>query len=476
MQGRAAKAAGRTALQSALVGEPSLLKASRLPSTAPLAAANLGSAPQGTRGFAGGPNFQGFPFGAGFGSGFGGGSAPKGDSDKFYRLLGVEKSASDRELKQAYKKQAMKHHPDRGGDEATFKEISRAYEVLSKPETRQIYDTYGEQGLEGMQNQGGHGGAGVDPFDIFSQVFGFNAGGQRARGRPVTPDSIYELQTTLEEIYRGTQREILFHRDIVCGSCDGVGGHNRKTCPHCKGTGTQVTFQQAGPFYQQMQSPCPRCGAKGFTIPPGHTCKSCAGKGTRREKVSFDVDVEKGARDGSEFRFKNQADEKPGHDTGDVVIVLREKQHKVFARVRDHLVMTKRITLAEALCGFEFAITFLDGEELVIRSSSVVRPGDILTVQGKGMPRPHGQRPGDLQVILEIEFPDSVPDQGKSKILDVLGGDAISERAPGTCTAKRLSPKEVRDLKRLLSEEERRRDSSRRQSTEGDQQAQCVQQ
>merc|ERR1740117_1728110 len=145
--------------------------------------------------------FGGFNFGGGFGNMGGFQQPPKGDSDKFYNLLGVSKTASEDEIKKAYKKAAMKHHPDRGGDDAIFKTIARAYNVLSTPEKKAVYDQHGEEALDNMEKGGdaggGHGGA--DPHDIFSQMFGFGAGGQRGRprGKPRTPDSTYELEVTL---------------------------------------------------------------------------------------------------------------------------------------------------------------------------------------------------------------------------------------------------------------------------------------
>lgn len=422
-----------------------------------------------SRCFASGPHFEGFPFGGGFPGGF---QAPRGNSDKYYNVLGIDKNASQDEIKRAYKKAAMTSHPDRGGDEATFKEISKAYSVLSNPEKRAIYDQHGEEALENME-QGGGQQAGANPFDLFEQIFGFKGGGQRQRGKPRTPDSQYELQVTLEDLYRGTTREIVFNRDALCRDCDGFGGHDRRTCPACKGTGVQVQVHQVGPFLQQSQSACAKCAGKGFIIPPGKSCKTCKGRGIVKERSTFTVDVERGLQDGHEFRFRGQADEAPGHDAGDVVIIVRQKPHKVFHRVRDGLVMTKSLTLSEALCGFQFSTTFLDGEQLVVRSASgqVIRPGDIMIIEGKGMPRPHGQSPGDLHLILEVEFPKELSPESHDKIRDVLGGERLPEKEPGTPIARRLGPKASQNVKQLLAEEAQSKDRRGHQ-----QQAECVQQ
>lgn len=417
------------------------------------------SAPSGQqRCLASGPHFEGF-FGGGFpGGGFPGGQQPprgQGDNDKFYKLLGIDKGASDDQVKRAYKKLAMKHHPDRGGDEATFKEISKAYNVLSTPEKRAIYDAHGEEALNNMDQGGGPQG-GPDPFDLFSQIFGFNAGGQRQRGKPRTADSTYELQVTLEELYKGTSRDIVFNREAVCGSCNGHGGLDVRQCPVCNGTGQQVTMHQMGPFMQQVASPCGRCGGKGMVIPPGGECKKCKRKGTVKEKKTFSVDVEAGFADGREFRFRGQADEAPGHDAGDVVILIRQKPHKVFHRAQDALVMTKTITLSEALCGFQFSTTFLDGSELTIKSSpgQVIRPGDIMTTEGKGMPRPHGQKPGDLHLILEVDFPKEVPIESHNKLREVLGGEDLPDD-PSAEVASKLGGRRVQALKQQMAQDAR---------------------
>lgn len=448
MHRRASSSALRAARRSSL---PSTLPTAHAAAAAAAPAAGV-AAGQRQR-FASGPNFEGF-FGGFPGQGFGG--PPRGgNSDKFYTLLGVEKSATDDDIKRAYKKLAMEHHPDRGGDEGTFKDISKAYNVLSSPEKRAIYDAHGEEALNNMEQGGGPQG-GPDPFDLFSQIFGFNVGGQRQRGRPRTADSTYELQVTLEELYRGTSRDIVFNRDTVCGACNGHGGLDVRQCSTCNGTGQQVTMHQMGPFMQQVQSPCGRCAGRGIVIPPGKDCKTCKRKGTVKQRNTFGVEVEAGFLDGHEFRFKGKADEAPGHDPGDVVILIRQKPHKVYHRSKDALVVKKTITLSEALCGFHFSMPFLDDSELTVQSapSQVVRPGDIVTVEGKGMPRPHGQKPGDLHVILEVDFPKDVPRDSHDKIREVLGGEGLPDDSTAEVATK-LNPRQVQNLKQKMAEDAR---------------------
>lgn len=418
---------------------------------------------------------SGFNFGGGFyGHGQQTGRPHGGNAgdDKFYRLLGVERTASEADIKKAYKKLAMQHHPDRGGDEATFKSISRAYEVLSSPEKRQLYDAYGEQGLDNAEQGGGGPGMGTDPFDLFSSMFGFNAGAG-PRGKPRTKDSIYELQLSLEELYQGTTRNIKFTRDVVCKRCDGQGGFNVQQCRHCKGTGQQVHMQQMGLFVQQVVSQCSHCDGKGTVIDPANVCGSCKGTGLQKEKTEFPIDVEPGALDGHEFRFRGRADEAPGHDTGDVVIVVREKRHKAFQRIHDSLVMSKKISLVEALCGFQFSVPFLDGQDLQVRSKpgQIVKDGDMMVIPGRGMPTKSTQH-GDLFLVLEVQYPDNLSHEQRGQLHGILGGDSVPEEPlPGTKTAAKLTPRQAQAQRQRWSERKQQR--ARPQQQGG---AECVQQ
>lgn len=215
-------------------------------------------------------------------------------------------------------------------------------------------------------------------------------------------------------------------------------------------------MHQMGPFMQQMASPCGRCAGKGIIIPPGSDCKTCKRKGTVKQRNTFSVEVEAGFGDGHEFRFRGQADEAPGHDPGDVVILIRQKPHKVFHRSKDALVMTKKISLSEALCGFQFSTTFLDESELTVKSTpgKVIRPGDFMVIEGKGMPRPHGQPPGDLHLILEVDFPQELPLEAHDQIREVLGGESLPDDASAE-VAKKLSPAQVQKLKKQMADDAR---------------------
>eukprot|EP00095_Tigriopus_kingsejongensis_P011995 snap_masked-scaffold266_size231069-processed-gene-0.2 protein:Tk11995 transcript:snap_masked-scaffold266_size231069-processed-gene-0.2-mRNA-1 annotation:"homolog subfamily a member 1" len=214
----------------------------------------------------------------------------------FYDILGVSPHADETELKKAYRKMALKYHPDKNpnaGDK--FKEISQAYEVLSDPEKREIYDEFGEQGIK--EQGGGRGGAGfTSPMDMFNMFFGggmaggMPGGGGRSRGQTKTNPMVHKLGVSLAELYVGKLRKIAANRDVKCHECDGKGGSNVQTCPDCKGRGMKVSTRQIGPgMIQQMQAACDKCQTKGKIVDPKTTCRVCRGKCTLRDKKILEV-------------------------------------------------------------------------------------------------------------------------------------------------------------------------------------------
>ncbi|CAI0385687.1 unnamed protein product [Linum tenue] len=263
-----------------------------------------------------------------------GGPRSSSDNSKYYDVLGVPKTASADELKKAYRKSAIKNHPDK------FKEISQAYDVLSDAEKREIYDQYGEEGIkEGM---GGGGGA-HSPFDIFESFFGsggFGGGGSsRGRRQRQGDDVVHSLKVSLEDLYNGTTKTLK-------GSKSGASG----TCYGCHGTGMKVTTRQIGlGMFQQMQHICPDC--RGEVISERDKCPHCRGN-----KVN------------------------------------KEKEHPKFKRKVDDLEMEHTISLTEALCGFQFELTHLDGRHLLIKSNpgEVIKPGQCKAINDEGMPQ-HGR-------------------------------------------------------------------------------------
>ncbi|CAL0329486.1 unnamed protein product [Lupinus luteus] len=343
------------------------------------------------------------------------GRAPrKSDSTKYYEVLGVSKSANEDEIKKAYKKAAMKNHPDKGGDPEKFKELSQAYEVLSDPEKRDVYDQYGEDALkEGM---GGGGGGGHNPFDIFESFFGASFGGggsSRGRRQMQGEDVVQSLKVSLEDVYNGTTKKLSLSRNVLCSKCKGKGSKsgNSGKCFGCQGTGMKITTRQIGlGMIQQMQHVCSDCRGSGEMISDRDRCPPCKGKKVTQEKKVLEVHVEKGMQHGQKITFEGQADEAPDTITGDIVFVLQVKGHPRFKRDGDDLHIEHNLSLTEALCGFQFAITHLDGRQLLIKSNpgEVIKPGQHKAINDEGMP--HHNRPfmkGSLYIKFNVDFPES---------------------------------------------------------------------
>lgn len=352
----------------------------------------------------------GFP---GMHPGMGGGGGPPPDTEEYYKVLGVDKNVDSKSLKKAYRKMAMKHHPDKGGDEATFKAISEAYDVLSDPEKRDLYDKYGKEGVE----QGGGGGRSAD--DIFSMFFG---GGGRGRGRPSGPqkgeDVVHPLKMTLENLYCGRTVKLSINRQRVKYPKGMEASEAVTTCTTCRGRGAVMKMHQLGPgMIQQMQVRCQECNGQGKMYKKGVKVV--------KERKILEVHVEKGMKHGQKIVFAGEADEAPGMLAGDVVFVVQQKDHNLFKRKGADLIMEKEITLQEALCGYSFPLQHLDGRYLTINSGSgdITEPQSLKCVVDEGMPihRSPFQK-GRLFVFFKVVFPTSLTEPQQKVIASVLPG------------------------------------------------------
>lgn len=377
------------------------------------------------------------------------GRAPaRSNNSKYYDVLGVPKSASQDELKKAYRKSAIKNHPDKGGDPENFKELAQAYEVLCDPEKREIYDKYGEDALK--EGIGGHGG-GHSPSDIFDELFSGAFGGAFGRGfggsssrsrKKQGEDVMHTLKVSLEDLYNGTTKRLSITRNVLCTKCKGKGSKSGLSgrCAGCRGTGVRVSIRQIGPgMVQQMQHACPECKGQGEVISERDRCAQCKGDKVMQEKKVLEVRLDKGMQHGQRIIFPGESDEAPDTVTGDVVFVLQQKEHAKFKRKSDDLFIEHRLNLREALCGFQFVLTHLDGRKLLIKSKpgEVIKPDHSKAINNEGMP--HYKRPsmkGRLYIHFNVDFPASALTLEKSRMLET-----ILPTKPG----KRLLPKKLDD-------------------------------
>mmetsp|Transcript_8422 Transcript_8422/g.25297 ORF Transcript_8422/g.25297 Transcript_8422/m.25297 type:complete len:410 (+) Transcript_8422:93-1322(+) len=342
---------------------------------------------------------------------------------KYYDLLGVSKTASDREIKSAYKKMAIKLHPDKGGDEEKFKEVTHAFEVLSDPQKREIYDQYGEEGLRDDM------GPSMDPHNIFDAFFGggmFGGGTNRRPRAQKAPDVQHMLKVKLEDLYKGKTTKLAITRHRVCKTCKGKGSTDPNAitqCAECNGNGVRVHMRQIGPgMVQQLQSHCQACNGSGEVISPKARCNNCKGEKVVQERKVLEVYVEPGMEHGQKITFTGEADEEAGALPGDVVMILRQEEHPTFVRKGQNLIMEKEIQLLEALCGFQFVVNHLDGRQVVVTSNDIIKPDDIRSIPGEGMPiwkRPDEK--GFLFVKFKVNFPQTLDDTQRQALEQYLG-------------------------------------------------------
>lgn len=280
----------------------------------------------------------------------------------------------------------MKYHPDKNpnaGEE--FKDISHAYEVLSDEQKRNIYDSYGE---EGLSNEG-PGGMGGSAEELFAQFFGGGlgggmfggAGGGAPRGPRKGRDLVHALKVTLEDLYKGKVSKLALQKTVLCGKCKGKGGKEGsiKQCKGCNGTGQKIVMRQMGPMIQRFQALCPDCNGEGEIIPAKDKCKECNGKKVTNERKVLSVHVDKGMQDGQRITFAGEADQAPNTIPGDVVFVIETKDHPRFQRKGDDLFYQAKIDLVTALVGGSFSVEHLDERFLKVEiiKGEVIGPGNF---------------------------------------------------------------------------------------------------
>ncbi len=355
----------------------------------------------------------------------------------YYEVLGVPKDSSEKDIKGAYRKLAMKYHPDRSEEpdaEEKFKELSEAYAVLSDPEKRQKYDQFGHAGINSQYSQedlfrgvnfedllrgfgfggGGARGGGESIFDMF---FG---GGGRGRGPARGRDLRYDVSLTLEQAATGLESTIDVPRTENCSTCRGSGakpGTAPSVCGNCHGSG-QITRAQNTPFGQMVtSSACPKCGGRGQIIV--NPCGDCGGTGRTRRTRKINIKIPAGVEDGQHLKLRGQGDAgDQGTENGDLYVVINVMPHPKFQRVDSDLLLETYISFTQAALGAEVEVSTLTGRAKM-KVPAGTQTGTIFRLRGKGMPRLQGMGSGDLHVKVNIKTPSALTERQR-ELLEAL--------------------------------------------------------
>ena len=340
---------------------------------------------------------------------------PSATKRDYYEVLGVARGASDDDLKKAYRRLAIQLHPDRNPGnkqaEERFKEVNEAYQVLSDPERRSQYDRFGHSAFQGPQGQGPFGGFDFSQGfeEVFSDIFGdfFGTGRGRARSRSRRGDDLrYDLEVEFEEAARGTEKVVRFQRLTLCESCNGTrargGSTGARQCPNCRGTG-QVRTQQG---FFSISTTCNQCRGEGTII--SDPCPKCQGQGRLRKQESLSVRIPPGVDNGSRLKLRGEGEAGYGGGTpGDLYVIIHVKEHSLFVRQENHIVIEVPISFPQAALGCEIEVPTLEGK-VNLKVPSGTQSGKVLRLKGKGIIDLHGYGRGDQLIRVVVETPRSL--------------------------------------------------------------------
>lgn len=366
----------------------------------------------------------------------------------YYEILGVPKDATQEEIKKAYRRLARKYHPDFNKDPSAqekFKEINEAYQVLSDPEKRKLYDQYGHAAFSAQgADQAYQEVVFQNIGDLFEEVFkgfGFEdiferatRGRRREYRRPTKGEDVYyTVELSLEEAFKGTVIDIPLHREVVCDACKGLGYdplRGERTCPTCGGRGEVVQRQ----FFITISQTCPTCGGEGVLREP---CPKCKGRGTIPQREEIKVKIPAGVDTGSKIKVEGKGHAgRFGGPYGDLIISIKLKPHPIFERRGNNLYLDAYIKITEAMLGGEIEVPTLEGGKVKVKIPAGIKEGNTIRVEGYGMPKLMAEGRGDLFVRVHMDIP-------KLSFFDKLFGDG-----------KRI--KEIlQELDKLLPEPER---------------------
>jgi molecular chaperone DnaJ len=351
----------------------------------------------------------------------------------YYEVLGVSKSASEAELKKAYRKKAIQFHPDKnpGNKEAeeNFKEAAEAYEVLSNSEKRQRYDQFGHAGMGGAAGGGFGGGMNMeDIFSHFGDIFGggsffgggFGGGGRSSRRVNRGSNLRVKVKLTLKEIAEGVEKKIKVKKYVECNSCNGSGakdGSSFSTCSTCNGSGQVTRVQNTILGQMQTASTCPSCNGEGKMIT--NKCSSCAGEGIVRDEEVISINIPAGVAEGMQLSVSGKGNAaRRGGINGDLLILIQEEEHPELVRDENDLLYNLFISIPDSILGTAVEIPTIENK-VKVKIDGGTQPGKILRLRGKGLPDVNGYGRGDLLVKINVWVPNNLTKEEK-KVLEKL--------------------------------------------------------
>ncbi|MTV26321.1 molecular chaperone DnaJ [Nitriliruptoraceae bacterium ZYF776] len=366
-----------------------------------------------------------------------------------YELLGVDRDATPDQIKRAYRRAAREHHPDAGGDEETFKQVTHAYQVLTDPQKRERYDRFGDDGTPGSRGGGdpfggfgsaGFGGIGdvIDAF--FGSAFGGSAAGGGGRSRRAQPgrDVLVPVQLTFEEVATGVRREVdveVARGCEVCGGSGSASGAPPSACATCGGVGQVQRVVRTAFGQLATAAPCSACQGAGVRVED--PCTGCGGEGRRSERRTLTVEVPPGVDTGDRLRVSGAGEAgRQGAPAGDLYVEIRLVEHELYERDGRDLLAEVAVPVTQAALGGTVTVPTVGGDEVEVPVPAGTQPGDVLRVRGAGLPQQGGGRPGELKLLVRVQVPTDLDGAQRDLLTQLadLRGEHLASRGRGMFT------------------------------------------